>query len=146
MQKFEIFSDGGSRGNPGPAGVGIVIKQIGENTSEQVEPIEISEYIGEATNNQAEYTAVVYAFEWIKKNTKDDVEIQFFLDSQLVVEQLNGNYKMKNEGLKPLFWQIREMILDLGGKVSFKHIPREQNKEADALVNKALDMKLNGAK
>ncbi len=66
-------------------------------------------------------------------------QVEFLLDSQLVVEQLNQRYKLKNEGLKPLFWEIRDLILKLGGRVSFKYIPREQNKEADRLVNQALD-------
>ncbi len=132
IQKIIIHTDGGSRGNPGPAACGVVI-----NLGDRVE--EISEFIGVATNNIAEYSAVVKALEWVKENIKDDVEIDFFLDSQLVVEQLNGNYKMKNEGLKPLFWQIRGLMMDLGGQINFSYVPREQNKEADALVNKALD-------
>lgn len=140
MQTLIINSDGGSRGNPGPAGIGVVIT----NTL-NLEPVTLSEYIGEATNNQAEYTAVIHALEWVSDNIEDtDIEIQFFLDSQLVVEQLNGNYKMKNEGLKPLFWQIRELIIGLGGKVSFTHIRREQNAEADRLVNLALDKHQKG--
>lgn len=129
---FTIFTDGGSRGNPGPAAIGGVIK-FGD------EQHDFAEYIGETTNNQAEYQAILFALNWVKENVKDDVEVDCFLDSQLVVEQLNGNYKMKNEGLKPLFWEIRELIIDLGGKVSFTHVRREQNKDADALVNMALD-------
>lgn len=136
--KIKIFSDGGARGNPGPAGIGCVIKSQKD--------IEISKYIGIATNNQAEYTAVIEALKWLISNsiTADAtcqvaVEVEFFLDSELVVEQLNGRYKVKNEGLKPLFWQIRDLILQLGGKITFKHISREQNKEADKLVNLAID-------
>lgn len=131
-----IFTDGGSRGNPGPAAIGGVIKYDGKQH-------DFAEYIGETTNNQAEYQAILFALNWVKENTVDDIEVNCFLDSQLVVEQLKGNYKMKNEGLKPLFWEIREIIMDLGGKVSFTHIPREQNKDADALVNMALDKQLN---
>lgn len=137
MEKIIIYSDGGARGNPGPAAVGCVIKQ--ENQNE----IEISKFIGEATNNQAEYQAVIEALKWVKENCdNEDIEIEFFLDSQLVVEQLNQRYKIKNEGLKPLFWQIRELIIELGGKVTFTHIRREQNKVADKLVNKALDKEI----
>lgn len=136
MKKIVIKTDGGSRGNPGPAGIGVVIK-YGDIVKE------LSEYIGEATNNVAEYTAVAKALEWVKKNIKDDdIVIDFSLDSQLVVEQLNGRYKMKNEGLKPLFWQIRDLIMELGGKVAFTHIPRTENTEADKLVNKALDQEM----
>ena len=140
MKNLEIYSDGGSRGNPGPAAIGVVIK-----FDQKVE--EISECIGVATNNVAEYTAVIHALNWVKENINDtSISIDFFLDSQLVVEQLKGNYKMKNEGLKPLFWTIRGLIMDLGGIVSFTHIPREENCEADALVNKALDNQLKGDK
>lgn len=144
MTNILIHSDGGARGNPGPAGVGVKI-EIRDGKLEISETKEISEYIGEATNNQAEYTAVVKALEWVESNIDDkDLEIEFFLDSQLVVEQLNGNYKMKNEGLKPLFEQIRGLIITLGAKVSFSYIPRAENKEADALVNKALDKHQKG--
>jgi ribonuclease HI len=133
MSTLEIYSDGGSRGNPGPAAIGVVILENKEAKAE------LSEYIGEATNNTAEYTAVIRALKWVKSNIQDDVEVAFYLDSLLVVEQLNQRYKLKNEGLKPLFWQIRGLIMDLGGKITFKHIPREKNKEADRLVNEALD-------
>lgn len=152
MQTLKIFSDGGSRGNPGPAGIGVLIEirpaspsQDG-NLETQIRIEKISEYIGEGTNNFAEYTAVIHALRWCKVNVKDDVSIEFYLDSQLVVEQLNQRYKLKNKGLKPLFWKIRELILELGGKVNFKYIPREQNQEADTLVNMALDQQLKGNK
>jgi ribonuclease HI len=131
--KITIFSDGGARGNPGPAGIGAVIKL-------QDKTYKIANFIGEATNNQAEYQAVIVALSWIKENVKDEsLEIECFLDSELIVEQLNQRYKLKNEGLKPLFWQVRDLIMQLGGKVTFKYIPREQNKTADYLVNKAID-------
>ena len=136
-----IKTDGGSRGNPGPAAIGYVI----QNANCKI--FEDAKYIGVATNNIAEYTAVIKALEWVKENIQDDdIVIDFFLDSQLVVEQLNQRYKLKNEGLKPLFWQIRELIMELGGAVSFKHIPREENKEADKLVNRALDKEIDRQK
>jgi len=135
--KLIINTDGGSRGNPGPAGIGAVIR-FEDFESEKLK--EISKYIGDATNNQAEYTAVLEALNYIVENHKtDEPEMEFRLDSQLVVEQLKGNYKLKNEGLKPLFWQIRDLIMELGGKASFTHIPREENSQADKLVNEALD-------
>lgn len=144
MKTIIIYSDGGSRGNPGLAAAGAVI-EVKNEQSEIIKTHEISECIGEATNNVAEYTAILKALIWVSENIKDEMSIECFLDSQLVVEQLKGNYKMKNEGLKPLFWEIRGLILDLGGKISFTHILREKNKQADALVNKALDeQKLNG--
>lgn len=139
MEQIKIFTDGGSRGNPGPAGIGILIKIDNQSSRESDNPIKISKYIGEATNNQAEYQAVIEALKWISENIKEDVEAEFFLDSQLVVEQLNQRYKLKNEGLKPLFWEIRDLIMKVGGKVTFAHIRREQNKIADKLVNEILD-------
>jgi len=143
MTNLEIHSDGGARGNPGPAGIGAVIETCGLNTEHQIVK-EISKYIDVATNNQAEYKAVVEALKWVKENLTDkELVISCYLDSQLVVEQLKGNYQMKNEGLKPLFWEIRDLIMSLGGRVSFQHIPREQNKEADKLVNEAIDKALN---
>jgi ribonuclease HI len=130
--KIIIHSDGGARGNPGPAGVGAVV-------SYGKEKHEISRFIGEATNNQAEYQAVVEALTWVKDNIEEASEIECLLDSELVVKQLNGRYKLKNDGLKMLFWQIRELMTQLGGTVTFQHVLREKNKAADKLVNVALD-------
>ncbi len=136
--KISIFCDGGARGNPGPAGIGAVIKLPDKRDNRDKQ--EISKFIGTATNNQAEYRAVIEALKWIKENISEkDLEIEFFLDSLLIVEQLNQRYKLKNEELKPLFWEVRGLVMQLGGKVTFKYIPRQQNKEADKLVNKALD-------
>ena len=140
-----IFTDGGARGNPGPAGIGFVVKML-PVTSNQL-PVTISKFIGTATNNQAEYRAVIEALKWVKENIHlnhtsevlQSVEIECFLDSELIVEQLNQRYKLKNEGLKPLFWETRDLVMQLGGKVTFKYIPRQKNKEADRLVNKVLD-------
>jgi len=145
-EKITIYTDGGARGNPGPAGIGAII-QISNLKSQNEE--KISKYIGTATNNQAEYRAVIEALKWIKENliqpkttsavVSNRLGIECFLDSELIVEQLNQRYKIKNEGLKPLFWEIRDLVMALGGKVTFKYIPREQNQEADKLVNLALD-------
>ena len=144
MDKIFIYTDGGSRGNPGPAGIGVVIKFKAQSANVKVKDIEISRYIGIKTNNQAEYMAVIEALKYLNDNYCDkDIEATFFLDSQLVVEQLNQRYKVKNEGLKPLFWQIRDLMMKLGGRITFSSIPREQNKEADRLVNKAIDNHLN---
>jgi len=137
MTTLIIHTDGGARGNPGPAGIGIVIRQRDKETNR---PIEISEFIGEATNNQAEYKAVIAALKWVQGNIQDkNITIDFYLDSQLVVEQLNGNYKLKNEGLKPLFSEIQNLISEKNIRASFFYIPREKNREADRLVNKAID-------
>ncbi|MFH1427945.1 MAG: ribonuclease HI family protein [Patescibacteria group bacterium] len=129
--KLTIYTDGGARGNPGPAGIGAVIYD------EKKEKIaEVAEYIGEATNNQAEYKAVIAALEKAKKLKAGEIEV--YLDSELVCEQLNQRYRVKNKELAPLF--VRVWNLSLGfKKISFGHIRREQNKEADLLVNKAID-------
>ena len=126
MKKLTIFTDGGARGNPGPAGIGVHIKEGGD----------YKEYIGEATNNQAEYKAVVLALNKAKELGGE--ELDFYLDSKLVVEQLNGNYKVKDSELAKIFIQIFNLKQTFK-KVTFSHVPREQNKEADKLVNEAID-------
>ncbi|MCK5212264.1 ribonuclease HI family protein [Candidatus Parcubacteria bacterium] len=131
MRKLIIYTDGGARGNPGPAGIGAIIFDDKRNLI-----AEISEYLGVATNNQAEYKAVVAAIKKAKELNAE--EIQFYLDSQLVVEQLNGNYKVKNKDLQPLFVSIYNDSLNFK-KVAYNHVPREQNKEADRLANEAMD-------
>ncbi len=142
--KFIIHTDGGARGNPGPAAVGVVIeirpiRPINTNpTNEKSKVIEISKRIGETTNNVAEYTAVIEALKEIKRH-KSKIEIQFYLDSNLVVQQLNGIFKVKDASLRKLFFDIRILEQEVGGMVSYAYVPREQNKRADFLVNKALD-------
>lgn len=130
-KKLKIYSDGGARGNPGPAGIGAVIKnEEGENVEE------ISEYIGETTNNQAEYRALLKALETAKVLGAE--ELDCYLDSELVVKQLNREYKVKNKELAPLFVKIYNLSQGFK-KVSFAHVRREMNKEADALANLAMD-------
>jgi ribonuclease HI len=128
--KLQIYTDGGARGNPGPAGIGVVIwsgnNLVGRHKN----------YIGEATNNQAEYKAVILALEEAKKLGVK--ELEFFLDSELVVKQINREYKVKDKDLAPLFVQVWNLSMGFK-KVIFKHIPREKNKEADKLVNEAID-------
>lgn len=132
-KKLIIYTDGGARGNPGPAGIGAVIKD-----SDGEVLAEISEYIGETTNNQAEYRAVIAA---IKKAQELEADVlEFFLDSELVVKQLNQEYKVKNQDLAPLFVQIYNATLSFK-KVIFKHVRREFNKAADKLANQAMDRK-----
>ena len=131
MEKAIIFTDGGARGNPGPAGIGVVIKdESGKIVGEY------NDYIGEGTNNQAEYKAVILALEKAKELCIKNID--FFLDSKLVVEQLNQNYKIKEPQLGKLFVQIWNQLPNFV-KVTFTHVRREQNKEADAQVNIALD-------
>jgi len=139
MSKLIIFTDGGSRGNPGPAACGVVIKN---ETGKII--LESSKYIGKATNNQAEYEALILALEKAKeinKSKKIKRDLDCFLDSELVVKQLNREYKMKNEGLKPLFIKVNNLISKFSS-VKFFHISREKNKPADKLVNKELDAQI----
>lgn len=128
---MQINCDGGSRGNPGRAAYGFVVKKDGKTIKEGYG------YIGIATNNVAEYTALIKALEWLSQNAQDE-NLDFNLDSQLVVSQLNGHYKVKNESIKDLVAKVKNLEGKLS-KFSYKHVPRDQNKEADALVNKALD-------
>lgn len=134
--KLIIHTDGGARRNPGPAGLGVIIQDEDGKTVKR-----ISEYIGEATNNQAEYRAVIRAMEEAESLLKSGMtieELEFYLDSELVVEQLNRRYKVKNKELAPLFVKIYNMTMGFK-KVSFNYVPRTQNIEADRLVNEAID-------
>ncbi len=130
-KKLIVYTDGGARGNPGPAGIGAVLYDEQKNII-----AEISEYIGKTTNNQAEYRAVIAAIE--KARELGAEELEFYLDSELVVKQLSREYKVKNKELAPLFVKIYNATLSFK-KVVFKHIRREMNKEADRLANLAMD-------
>ena len=138
METFIIHCDGGARGNPGPAASGATVELKTDTETKLV--AEVSEWLGETTNNVAEYKAVIFALEAVKKHaTSLPVIVEAVLDSQLIVEQMNGNYKVRNEGLKPLYQQVRHLVTELGGAVSFRHVLRAENKQADRLVNKAID-------
>lgn len=126
-----IYTDGASRGNPGPAAAGAVLYN-GQNKK-----CECGKYIGIATNNEAEYQAIILALQ--KAKILKARQINFFLDSELAVKQLNHQYKVKDEKIIPLFIKIWNLIIDFD-KISFSHIPREKNKEADKLANKILDI------
>lgn len=130
-----IHTDGGSRGNPGPAAGAFVV----EKNSEVV--FKGSKYLGKVTNNFAEYTGVVIALQWLLENLDLQIgeSITFVLDSELVVRQLNGLYKVKDENLQKLFSEVNVLINKTGKKIIFKSVPREQNKIADQLVNEELD-------
>ncbi|MFA5047726.1 MAG: ribonuclease HI family protein [Patescibacteria group bacterium] len=130
MKKAILHTDGGARGNPGPAGIGAVLK-IDEETHEY------KKYIGETTNNQAEYQALILGLEKAKEHGATEVEC--LLDSELVVKQLNREYKVKDKDLGLQFVKVWNLMQGFK-KVSFKHIFREQNKEADRLVNEAIDV------
>lgn len=129
--KLIIYTDGGARGNPGPAGIGAIAK----NDDNKI-VFEISEFIGKTTNNQAEYRALVSAIKKAKQLKTEEVD--FFLDSELVVKQLNGEYKVKNKDLMPLFLEINNLRKQFK-KITFSHVRREFNKEADKLANMAMD-------
>lgn len=135
MEKYTINTDGGSRGNPGHAATGFVVKQNEKIIHEQ------GLYVGIKTNNEAEYQAVIHALDWVEKNIdkENPVLIEFRLDSNLVVNQLNGLYKIKQNHLQLLATQIHTQLKKLKAKAEFLHVYREFNAQADALVNKALD-------
>lgn len=128
---ISVYSDGGARGNPGPAAYGFVVKQDDKNIHEQ------GGYIGIATNNAAEYTAIVEALTYLK-NSFSGQDLKFFVDSQLVYSQLSGLFKVKNAAIRDFVFKIRELEADFKS-VMYTHIPREQNQEADRQVNIALD-------
>lgn len=130
---IKIYTDGSSRGNPGPAGIGILIIDDKGNEVKR-----ISEYIGETTNNIAEYSALLQAV--IECEKRKIYSVEFFTDSELLVNQLNKVYKIKNEGLKPLYVKLLSKLMNFRDW-SIKHIPREKNKIADFLANQALDKK-----
>jgi len=131
MKKLIIHTDGGARGNPGPAGIGVLIEDSVGNIL-----LQDKKFVGHLTNNQAEYEAVILALKLAKKLGGDELEV--YLDSELVVEQLNQNYKIKNLELGKLFIKIWNLRQDFKN-VSFTHIPREKNVLADKLVNQAID-------
>jgi ribonuclease HI len=141
--KFIVHTDGGSRSNPGPAALGVVISnEKGQKLKE------FGEYLGTATNNEAEYTAAIFALKkikslWGKENAKKS-EVSMFADSELLVQQMRGEYKIENAKMQPLFLELWNLIIDFK-KVRFSAIPRERNKDADRLVNETLDAKA-GAK
>ncbi|MDP3970261.1 MAG: ribonuclease HI family protein [bacterium] len=129
--RITVYTDGGARGNPGPAGAGVYSPQMGE----------FHKYLGTATNNQAEYTALLMAITeavaYKEKHPEID-EVECFLDSELVVKQMNREYKVKNEELQKIFVKIWNLTIKFK-KVTFTHVRREYNKDADRLVNVAID-------
>jgi len=133
LNRAIIYTDGGSRGNPGPSAIGIAVVDANGKIFK-----EYSRYLGEATNNQAEYQAVIFALQKAKQLKIKEVEIR--TDSELIGRQLLGKYKIKDQDLQPLFIKAWNLRLDYD-KVDIKIIPREQNKKADLLVNQELDNK-----
>lgn len=131
MSAFQLWTDGGARGNPGPAGIGAVVR---DNDGEVV--AEISEVIGWATNNIAEYRGLIEGMKAALE--KGATRLQVHMDSLLVVQQMRGVYKVKHEGLKPLYAEAKQIARRFE-QISYTAIPRAKNAEADALMNQALD-------
>jgi len=125
------YFDGGARSNPGPAGYGVfIVDHQGTVLAELYEPL------GIATNNVAEYRGLIAALQWAVDHAVTQLTIKG--DSQLIIEQMRGNYKVKHDGLKPLHLQARMLVMQIGD-VRFEHVRREQNKDADRLSNAGMD-------
>lgn len=140
LASINIYTDGGSRGNPGQASLGVYIE-----SEDGMEIKSIGKTLGIATNNIAEYSAIKEALSWIFKNKKEFEKlkrINFFMDSNLAVSQLNGIYKIKNSNIRNIFFEIKGLENQINIPIYYTHIPREKNKKADSLVNLALDGKL----
>lgn len=131
---FKVFTDGGSRGNPGKAACAFVVYDDAGNLREKR-----GKYLGIATNNEAEYQGVIEAISYLRTlSDLSDLKANFFLDSQLVVNQLNGLWKIKEPRMRDLLLRIRELQQGIRN-LTFTYVPREQNTVADALLNETLD-------
>jgi len=125
------YFDGGARSNPGPAGYGVyIVDDLGNVLAE------LHGSLGIATNNVAEYSGLIAALQWAIDHDVTALTVKG--DSLLIIEQMRGNYKVKNEGLKPLHMKARLLVMQIGN-VAFQHVPREQNKDADRLSNVGMD-------
>jgi ribonuclease HI len=135
MSTITIFTDGGSRGNPGPSGAGAVIYQGDKEIAH------VSKFLGVQTNNWAEYEALILALQTTHKvlGSPVDVEVIVKMDSELIVKQMKGEYKVKNPDLKEKHARARLLIMESFPKIKFVHVPREQNKVADQYANDAMD-------
>lgn len=129
--EYTLFTDGGSRGNPGPAGSGAVLLN-----PDGVECAVAKRYLGTATNNVAEYMAIIIGLQMARDHGVTDLTV--CMDSELAVKQLNGAYRVKNEALARLFLEVKELVRAFH-RVTFKHVRRERNTRADELVNNAID-------
>lgn len=134
--KLSIHTDGGSRGNPGHAGYGYIVYDDNNNPIQ-----EGSGYIGIKTNNEAEYAGLLAALTWLKSfsSSKSIDSADFFLDSELLVRQVNGYYKVKSPHLIPIYTQVKNIISSLPFPINFHHVFRDKNSAADKLANLAMD-------
>ncbi len=136
MENWTCYTDGGARGNPGPSGIGVVIE------SPQGERTELSKFLGNGTNNYAEYAGVVLALTELKKKlgtrTKE-AAVEVKMDSELVKKQLSHEYQIKEPSLVPQFIEIHNLRVSAFPNLTFTYIPREENKDADRLANEAMD-------
>ena len=143
MKKIIVYTDGGSRGNPGPSAIGVVICDEKGKVMK-----EYSEQIGVRTNNEAEYEAVIFALKKTKalygKKVLGSAEVEVRADSELLIKQLNGEFKVLEPKIQGLFMKAWNLKIDFD-KIKFTSIGREKNKEADKLVNEALDERLTGS-
>lgn len=136
--EFSLYADGGARGNPGPAGAGaVVFDALGKRV------VEVSDYLGVATNNIAEYEAVLRGLKKLESEYTAEIlkhaKLIIRMDSKLVIEQLKGGYKVKHQNLIPRYLEVKNILARSFPNVSFVHVPREKNKDADALANQAMD-------
>jgi len=122
--------DGGSRGNPGPAGYGVRVEQPDGTI------VELKEFLGTCTNNVAEYSGLLAALHWAAEHGVSQLRIRS--DSELLIKQMRGEYRVKNPGLQPLYEEARALARTIG-RVTFEHVRREFNKDADRLANEAMD-------
>ncbi len=137
-KKVVLHTDGGARGNPGPAGAGAVLYDESGKTIK-----EASKYLGEKTNNYAEYSAVILGLEMVSKYFGKaqckNLDVTVRMDSELICKQLNGEYQIKEETLFPLYIKVHNLLVSTFSNVTFEHVRREKNKHADALANEAMD-------
>ena len=136
--KLIAFTDGAARGNPGEAGIGIIVKD-----EQGLVKATLKKYLGKTTNNIAEYTALLTLVEYLKNSeTLPCSELVVNTDSELIARQLNGEYKVKDAGLKLLYQKVKLQLASASFTFIIRHVPRSQNKEADKLANEAIDEKI----
>lgn len=143
-EKILVYTDGGALNNPGPAAAAFILKKV--EGSQEIPWKEYSEFLGKATNNEAEFWAVILALKKLKhllgKKRIKRVPVEFFSDSQLLINQLNHRFKIEAPKIQKLFLQVWNILVDYD-KVKFSYIPREKNKAADQLVQQALKQKIS---